>query len=46
MDGDDVVVALVDPAADGVSLHASPSSSGRTEHTVVLDGGSGGAAAG
>ena len=38
MAGDDVVVALVDPAADGVSLHASPSSSGRTEHTVVLDG--------
>ncbi len=38
MDGDDVVVALVDPAADGVTLHASPSSSGRTEHTVVLDG--------
>ena len=37
MAGDDVVVVLVDPADDGVSLHASPSSSGRTEHTVVLD---------
>ncbi len=38
MDGDRVVVALVDPAGDGVTLLASPSSSGTAEHTVVLDG--------
>ena len=38
LDGDDVVVALVDPVADGVTLLRSPSSTGRAEHTVVLDG--------
>jgi alkylation response protein AidB-like acyl-CoA dehydrogenase len=37
-DGDRVVVALVDPASDGVTLLPSPSSRGATEHTVVLDG--------
>ena len=37
-DGDRVVVALVDPTADGVSLQPSPSSRGATEHTVLLDG--------
>jgi 3-oxo-4-pregnene-20-carboxyl-CoA dehydrogenase beta subunit len=37
-DGDEVVVALVDPASDGVTLQPSPSSRGATEHTVVLDG--------
>jgi alkylation response protein AidB-like acyl-CoA dehydrogenase len=38
LDGDRVVVALVDPRGDGVTLEPSPSSSGRTQHTVVLDG--------
>jgi alkylation response protein AidB-like acyl-CoA dehydrogenase len=38
LDGDRIVVALVDPAVDGVTLLPSPSSSGVTEHTVVLDG--------
>ena len=38
LDGDRVVVALVDPGADGVTLLPSPSSSGATQHTVVLDG--------
>jgi 3-oxo-4-pregnene-20-carboxyl-CoA dehydrogenase beta subunit len=37
-DGDRVVVALVDPSADGVTLLPSPSSRGPREHTVVLDG--------
>ncbi len=37
-DGDRVVVALVDPSSDGVTLMPSPSSRGATEHTVVLDG--------
>ena len=37
-DGEQVVVALVDPTADGVTLDPSPSSRGATEHTVVLDG--------
>ena len=37
-DGDRVVVALVDPSADGVTLLPSPCSRGATEHTVVLDG--------
>jgi 3-oxo-4-pregnene-20-carboxyl-CoA dehydrogenase beta subunit len=37
-DGDEVVVALVDPASEGVTLQPSPSSRGATEHTVVLDG--------
>jgi alkylation response protein AidB-like acyl-CoA dehydrogenase len=37
-DGDRVVVALVDPSADGVTLLPSPTSRGTTEHTVVLDG--------
>jgi alkylation response protein AidB-like acyl-CoA dehydrogenase len=37
-EGDRVVVALVDPTADGVTLLDSPSSSGRREHTVVFDG--------
>jgi 3-oxo-4-pregnene-20-carboxyl-CoA dehydrogenase beta subunit len=37
-DGERVVVALVDPSADGVTLLPSPSSRGTTEHTVVLDG--------
>ena len=37
-DGDEVAVALVDPAAEGVTLEPSPSSRGATEHTVVLDG--------
>ena len=36
-DGDDVLVVLVDPRDDGVTLTASPSSRGRTEHTVVLE---------
>jgi 3-oxo-4-pregnene-20-carboxyl-CoA dehydrogenase beta subunit len=36
--GDDTVVALVDPTGPGVRLLPSPSSSGRTQHTVVLDG--------
>ncbi|HET7194214.1 MAG TPA: acyl-CoA dehydrogenase [Nocardioides sp.] len=36
-DGERVVVALVDPSADGVTLLPSPSSRGATEHTVVLD---------
>jgi len=37
-DGDRVVVALVDPAADGVELRSSPTSSGLTGHTLVLTG--------
>ncbi|MGH3335131.1 MAG: acyl-CoA dehydrogenase [Nocardioides sp.] len=37
-DGDHVVVALVDPTSDGVTLMPSPSSRGAAEHTVVLDG--------
>ncbi len=37
-DGDRVVVALVDPSADGVTLLPSPTSRGAIEHTVVLDG--------
>ena len=37
-DGERVVVALVDPSADGVTLLPSPTSRGRTQHTVVLDG--------
>ncbi len=37
-DGDRVVVALVDPSANGVTLLPSPSSRGATEHTVALDG--------
>ena len=37
-DGEQVVVALVDPSSDGVTLLPSPSSRGATEHTVVLDG--------
>jgi 3-oxo-4-pregnene-20-carboxyl-CoA dehydrogenase beta subunit len=37
-DGDRVVVALVDPTADGVTLQPSPSSRGASEHTVLLDG--------
>ncbi len=36
--GDDDVVVLVDPHGPGVQLLASPTSSGRTQHTVVLDG--------
>ncbi|MDQ4053203.1 MAG: acyl-CoA dehydrogenase [Actinomycetota bacterium] len=35
--GGDQVVALVDPSDPGVTLLASPSSSGQTHHTVVLD---------
>ncbi|MBB6626092.1 acyl-CoA dehydrogenase family protein [Nocardioides sp. KIGAM211] len=38
LDGDRVVVALVDPTGPGVTLHESGSSSGRTTHTVVLEG--------
>ena len=38
LDGDRVVVALVDPQGEGVTLLPSPSSSGLTQHTVVLDG--------
>ena len=37
-DGGRVVVALVDPSSDGVTLLPSPTSRGATEHTVVLDG--------
>jgi alkylation response protein AidB-like acyl-CoA dehydrogenase len=37
-DGDTTVVALVDPQGPGVRLLLSPSSSGRPQHTVVLDG--------
>ena len=37
-DGDDTVVVLVDPQGPGVQLLPSPSSSGRAQHTVVLDG--------
>ncbi len=37
-DGDRVVVVLVDPTDAGVTLLDSPSSGGRTQHTVVLDG--------
>jgi alkylation response protein AidB-like acyl-CoA dehydrogenase len=37
-DGERVVVALVDPSSDGVTLLPSPTSRGATEHTVVLDG--------
>jgi len=37
-DGDRVVVALVDPSSDGVTLLPSPTSRGAAEHTVVLDG--------
>ena len=37
-DGDRVVVALVDPSSDGVTLLPSPTSRGATEHTLVLDG--------
>ena len=40
-DGERVVVALVDPSAEGVTLRPSPSSRGTTEHTVVLDGAEG-----
>jgi alkylation response protein AidB-like acyl-CoA dehydrogenase len=36
--GDCTVVALVDPAGPGVELLPSSSSSGSTQHTVVLDG--------
>jgi alkylation response protein AidB-like acyl-CoA dehydrogenase len=36
--GDEAVVALVDPSDPGVTLLASPSSSGLPQHTVVLDG--------
>ena len=36
-DGDQVVVVLVDPSANGVTLLPSPSSRGAIEHTVVLD---------
>ena len=36
--GDDRVVVLVDPHGPGVQLLPSPSSSGRPQHTVVLDG--------
>ncbi|MET0523397.1 MAG: acyl-CoA dehydrogenase, partial [Nocardioides sp.] len=36
--GDDTVVALVDPHGPGVQLLPSPSSRGRIQHTVVLDG--------
>ena len=36
--GDDAVVVLVDPQGSGVQLLPSPSSSGREQHTVVLDG--------
>ena len=38
LDGDDVVVALVDPRGPGVTLLESGSSSRLTTHTVVLDG--------
>ena len=38
MDGDEAVVALVDPRAEGVTLLASPSSTGTPQHTLVLDG--------
>ncbi len=34
----EAVVALVDPSDPGVTLLASPSSSGEPQHTVVLDG--------
>jgi 3-oxo-4-pregnene-20-carboxyl-CoA dehydrogenase beta subunit len=40
-DGDGTVVVLVDPQGPGVQLLPSPSSSGRTQHTVVLDGAQG-----
>ncbi len=36
--GDADAVVLVDPRGPGVQLVASPSSSGRPQHTVVLDG--------
>ncbi|WP_341924107.1 acyl-CoA dehydrogenase [Nocardioides psychrotolerans] len=38
LDGDDVVVALVDPHGPGVTLLESGSSARITTHTVVLDG--------
>ncbi len=38
LDGDDVVVALVDPQGPGVTLLESGSSARTTTHTVVLDG--------
>jgi alkylation response protein AidB-like acyl-CoA dehydrogenase len=38
LDGDEVVVALVDPSDPGVTLLESGSSARRTTHTVVLDG--------
>lgn len=38
LDGDRVVVALVDPHGPGVTLLESGSSGGETTHTVVLDG--------
>ncbi len=37
-DGDITVVVLVDPQGPGVQLLPSPTSSGRAQHTVVLDG--------
>jgi alkylation response protein AidB-like acyl-CoA dehydrogenase len=41
LDGDRVVVALVDPSDPGVSLLESGSSAGLGTHTVVLDGAAG-----
>lgn len=38
LEGDRPVVALVDPAGPGATLLPTPSSSGRSQHTVVLDG--------
>ena len=37
-DGDRVVVALVDPTADGVTLRPAVTSTGAPAHSVVLDG--------
>jgi len=36
--GKDLVVALVDPKADGVSLNAQVVTSGETRHELILDG--------
>jgi hypothetical protein len=41
IDGDEVVVALVDPSDPGVTLLESGSSARLTTHTVVLDGAAG-----
>lgn len=38
LDGDDVVIALVDPRAAGVALRHAPTSTGATAHSIHLDG--------